>query len=90
MNLSDDEIVSLGLFCENLMQQDLFQVLVNVIEQQTFAEFATTKPHEKNAREAVYARFDAFRGFLGTMGELARHAQGILEQHNAPSDLDEQ
>jgi hypothetical protein len=67
--MTDDEILTLGSFCETLMGSGCLGGPVGEFEKQVFQHFMMTKPNELKAREGVYAVQDFFA-----------HMQALVEQ----------
>jgi len=65
--LNEQEIISLGHYCEDLLQQENFNKVVNLFEQQISHDFLKTKPEEKQKREGIYASYVGLSEFLGLM-----------------------
>jgi hypothetical protein len=88
MTLTDDEIVTLGIFSEALLTNESWQRLIEIFEQQQFASFMSTDPKSSKEREHLYAQFSGVRSFIGTMADLVKR-KTQLEQQEAPSSLHE-
>lgn len=73
--MTDDETIALGEYCEDLMRQENFNVLVQQFELQCFQHIMTTAPHETKTREGVFAKYCGLRDFLG-------HVKACVEQKN--------
>jgi hypothetical protein len=88
MNLTEDELVTLGIFCEALLQHEHWQRLVSVFEHQQFASFMGTDAKSVKEREHIYAQFSGVQAFLGTLADLVK-LKAQIEQRNAPSSEDD-
>jgi hypothetical protein len=51
--VTDDEIVTLGSFCETLMCHSAWAVVVEQFEQHCFQHVMTTEPYEQKKREGI-------------------------------------
>lgn len=85
--MTDEDIVALGLYCENLKSQEFWQVLLSQFETQTVQHFLTTKPDDQTTREHIYASFSGVRDFVGNMDVIIAQKDEILRKsEEAPSD----
>jgi len=86
--LTDEEIVSLGLYAEDLLSQDYFRVLRQQFELQCFAHFMSTAPKDKMEREGVYQQYQGAKDFLAHITACAQQKDQILERIKALSEQD--
>lgn len=84
--MTNQEIVELGQYCEDLMNQDYFVKLVGLFETQTIQHMLGTKPEETQKREAVYASFSGVRDFIGLLQTYKDAKDEIITRDNAPSE----
>lgn len=89
--MTEDEIVSLGNYCETLRHNPQFKVLLDQFELQIVQHMLTTEPHEQKKREGIYASFLGVRDFLGHMDALITEKKKLTEpQIDALSEYDAQ
>jgi hypothetical protein len=89
MTLTDDDIVTLGMFSEALLQDPNWQRLVDVFEQQQFATFASTEAKAVKEREKIYDQLLGARMFLSTLADFAKLKAQIIERNISPSSTDD-
>lgn len=88
---SENEIVQLGNYVEQLFQQDHFNTLFEEFTQQSVQQMLTTAPHETKAREGIYAQINGARALLDMMKQyIAVRDEIYAKQHEAdhPHDAD--
>ena len=61
--MTDDDIITLGDYCEDLLQQEFFNVVVQQFEVQCFGHFMQTDPNSTKEREGIYATMSGLRDF---------------------------
>jgi hypothetical protein len=88
--VTDDELVALGDFCENLKVNPQFKVLTNQFELQIIHHFLNTAPHETKKREGIYASYSGVRDFLGNMDAIISQKEEIVNPKKEPSETDAQ
>jgi hypothetical protein len=85
--VTEFERISLGEYCEDLLQQESFNTLVRLHETQSMQDLLNTGLLEKNKREAIYAAFHGFKEFLGLMKACVDVKDGLLKSNEqAPSE----
>ena len=85
--MTEHEQVSLGEYCEDLLNQESFNELVTLYETQISQDLLNTGLLEKNKREALYASFHGFKEFLGLLKTLIDVKNGVLKANEpVPSD----
>jgi hypothetical protein len=92
VNVTDDEVVALGDFCETLLQQPSFNHLVALREDDLAKTILSTAPHEKDIREAAHASYNGLREFLGVMKSLVDRKRVLTETSEpdlSPDDGDD-
>lgn len=67
MPKSENEIVQLGNYVEQLFQQDHFNTLFEEFQQQSIKHMLATAPHETKTRETIYSQITGGRAFLDLM-----------------------
>jgi hypothetical protein len=80
--MTEDEVISLGQYCENLLTQDNFTMLVKQFETQTIEHLLTTNADEKQKREDIYASISGVRDFLGLMRFFVDKKNQIIEEQD--------
>lgn len=85
MQLTEDQIVALGDFCETLREAPDFQEIVSQFEQQIVGHMLATEPHELKKREGYYASLMGVREFLGHIAAIKNQRDQIITRNNAPS-----
>lgn len=85
--MTDDERIELGHYCEDLLQQEAFQFVLQQFEQQCFQHFVTSKPPNKMERESIYAQYqganallDHIRAFVSDKNETLQRIAALSEQ----------
>jgi hypothetical protein len=86
--MSEDEIVALGNFCENLRNSPSWKILLDQFEKQIVEHMLHTEPHEAKKREGIYASFLGVRDFLGHLKAIETDRDQIIERNKAPSNED--
>lgn len=69
-DLTDDEIIAVGSFCETVTQQQAWRVLTDTFEQQIFQHMMCTEAQEQKKREGIYASFSGVRDFIAHINAL--------------------
>jgi hypothetical protein len=87
--LTDDEIVALGTYCADTLNDPNFNLLVQQYELQIVSHILGTEAHETKKREGIYASALGFREFLGHMKAILSEAQKLSEPQ-AASEYDPQ
>jgi hypothetical protein len=77
--VTDDDIIMLGEFCEQVLSAPEFTVLVQQYELQAFSQFASTAPEHKASREYIYATMQGMREFVSHMAEVTAQRARILK-----------
>jgi hypothetical protein len=68
--VTNEEIVELGMYCEGLLQQEPFRILVEQYELNCFQHFVSTAAHEQKKRDGIYAQFNGLKDFLGMIANV--------------------
>lgn len=84
-DLSPDEIITLGSFCETIQSSPAWQMLRAMYEQQQFRHMMSTEAHEQKRREGIYASCSGFMDFIAHMNLFITTKDKLLEQP-APSE----
>ena len=82
--MTDDEIVTLGSFCETLLGSDAWRVIVDQFEQQCFQHMMSTEAHETKKLEGVFATYQGVRDFLAHMNAIVAQKDKILAPQGLP------
>jgi len=77
--VTDEEIILLGDFCEQLMRDERFTVIVQQYDLQCWTHTSTTLEHETKKREVLYFKRAGVQEFLD-------HLKAIIDQKNALSE----
>jgi hypothetical protein len=86
--LTNDEIIALGIFCEELANSGLFQMLCEQYEKNCFQHLMTTQPHETKKREGIFASYVGVKDFLGLMTSIAELKTKLTEPSQDAQDED--
>lgn len=86
--MTDDELIELGLYCEDLLSQEHFNVLARQFDLQCFEHMMGTEAHETKKRESIFATRTGLRDFLGHLRAVVDQKDEILKRYEAPSDED--
>lgn len=90
MDLTEDETVALGTYCEALMQDASFNTLARYFELSIYQSFMSTGPLETQKREKLYAEHNGVHNFLSMMKALVMEKDKILNPALSPEDDDAQ
>lgn len=85
--MTDDQIVELGVFCQSTLVHDHFNEVWRLFEQQTTANFLSTKPEQAAEREAIYAKLNGARELLGFMHSIVLRAEELTAAAQPTTDL---
>lgn len=91
--MTEDEIVTLGNYCEGLLQNHMFTKVLEQFEKQLFDHMMRTDPHEQKRREGIYATCRGVQDLLGHMHAFVTERDKIQEinkQKTEPSEYDAQ
>lgn len=83
-----DDILNVGSYCEQLLQNPTFQFISGYFEQGAVGELLATKPHETKTRESIYARVTAHREFLNLLVHFVQQKKEATEPQPDQSDDD--
>lgn len=88
-NLSEDQIIELGNFCEALRLHPQFNALLKSFELQIVDHMMSTEPHEAKKREGIYASCLGVRDFQAHMNAFVEAKEKIFaKQKPEPSEFD--
>ena len=76
--MNDETINGLGMLCIELLNSEAFDALTKLYSQQCAVDMLQTEGHEARKREAIYAAFQGFEGFLKLMKQFAAAAEKQL------------
>ena len=85
MQRSEDEVVAMGDYCEQLMRDDAFNSLCQEFSLQNALYILRTEPHETKKRESIYAANRAYSDFIGLMSEYVSRRDEIIKRNDQPS-----
>ena len=85
---TENEVVTIGGYCEALMRDDTFNMLVKEFQEQSVRAMLVTEPHEHKKREGIYAEIRGFDQFIGLLRTYVEQAQDILKK-NDPAIADD-
>lgn len=92
--LTDDQLIELGDFCAALELHPQFQVLTAIFDQQNYADFMNTHPHETKKREGLYSERQGYQSFRASMTFYVDAAAQLrdkqLQEMTALSEYDAQ
>ena len=86
--MTDDEIILLGDYCEGILRNDLFDVVVKQFELQCFIHWANTDPKNIKEREAIFAQRSALNEFIGHMKAIVSQRDETHKRNEALSQGD--
>jgi hypothetical protein len=81
--LTDDDIIMLGTYCEGLLREELFNVLVKQFELNCFDHMMSSAAHETKKREGVFATYQGLKDFLGLMITVVAQKNKLTEEPSA-------
>ena len=76
--MNDETINGLGMLCIELLNSEAFDALTKLYSQQCAVDMLQTEGHEARKREAIYASYQGFEGFLKLMKQFAAAAEKQL------------
>jgi len=79
--MNDDTITGLGIFCMEMLNSETFDALTKLYSQQCAVDMLQTEGHEAKKREAIYAAYQGFEGFLALMKKFAAAAEKQIQTH---------
>lgn len=88
MNLSEDEKITLGDFCERTLCDDAFSAITNLYETATVQQLLSTKPQDRGRRDELFFSIRGVRDFLSLMAQLVAEKNRLLDTTPEPSDDD--
>lgn len=84
--MTEDELIMLGDYCEDLLSQECFNFVAQQFHQQCFEHFMSSDTKED--RERVYARMGGQQDFLSHMRAYVTQRDAIYQHNRALSDED--
>lgn len=78
MNLTDDEKIALGDFCEMVLNDDRFSFITQQYETSTVQSLLMTKPQDRERRDELYFAVRGVKDLLGLMADLAREKNRLI------------
>jgi hypothetical protein len=78
--MQDDDIVSLGMFCEGVLSSDAFTHLVQQYELQAFINWKATAPQNVKEREHAFAKLSGLQDFLLHMKSFVDQKDAIINR----------
>jgi hypothetical protein len=86
--MTEDELIALGEYCEQLLSQDYFATLVQQFDAQCYTQMMESEPHEKMKRESVYCEYRGCKAFLDHLRAFVDQKNQTLQRNAAPSQED--
>ena len=86
MNLTDDEIIVMGTFCETVLDSALFSTLTTQYETSTVQQLLSTKPQDRIVRDQHYYAVRGVRDFLSLMAHYVAEKHRLIELEHKPSE----
>jgi hypothetical protein len=83
--MTDEELIDLGTWCEELLSEERFRRVVEEFEQQCFQHFITTTPKDKMERESIYLQCQGAKDFLAHVRAYAEQKDIALKRIEALS-----
>jgi hypothetical protein len=77
--MTDDEIITLGIYCEGLMRDEQFNLLCEMARKNLYNEFLASAPHETKKREGIYHDVWGLQSFLGLLHTHVQARDRILQ-----------
>lgn len=84
--MTDEDTIELGHYCEDLLSQDYFNVVVQQFNGQCFAHFMSAETPQK--REETYSRFNGGQDFLAHLAAFVEQKDSALQRIAALSEQD--
>jgi len=82
--MNDETITGLGMLCMELLNSEAFDALTKLYSQQCAVDMLNTEGHEAKKREAIYAAYQGFEGFLSLMKKFAAAAEKQTQLQQQP------
>jgi hypothetical protein len=82
--MSEDDLIAIGLWCEDLLQQEFFRTVVDTFDKACYEQIMSSEPHEKMKRDSTYNEYRGAKAFLDHIRALVDQKNQI-EQRNALS-----
>lgn len=82
----DEDIIVIGEYCEDLLQQNVFKVLVDEFDKQCFSHFMATDAKDKMERESVYQQWRGAKDFLDHLTAFVTQKDETLKRNAALSE----
>lgn len=76
------------MLCMDLLNSEAFDALTKLYSQQCAVDMLNTEGHEAKKREAIYAAYQGFEGFLALMKKFAAAAEKQINV-NTQQNVDE-
>ncbi len=86
--MNDEDRIALGEYCERLLGEDLFTVLVQQFEMQCFQSMMRTDPKALKEREGIYAQFRGLNDFLEHLRACVLDKDGVYKRIAELSEQD--
>jgi hypothetical protein len=86
--MTEDELIALGEYCEQLLSQDYFATLVQHFDMQCYQQMMVSEPHEKMKRESAYNEYRGCKAFLDHLKAFVDQKNATLARNAAPSQED--
>lgn len=80
--MNDEMILGLGGFASELLSSEAFDALCKLYSQQCAVDILNTEPKATSEREAIYASYQGFEGFLALTKKLSEAHTKISTQQN--------
>lgn len=90
--MSDIEMIDFGRDCENLLQDQAFIKVFNLLIDQSLQSIVSTEPADKEGRERGYYHYRALADLISTLKQQVAVKDEIIARDNIenPSDNNEE
>lgn len=89
MNLSDDDKIALGDYCDQVLRDERFAVITNLFETATVQQLLSTKPQDRGRRDELFFSVRGVRDLLQLMAQLAVEKNRLLDPTQNRKELSE-
>lgn len=90
--MTDEDVVLLGTFSEELMRDERFNVLCALFRETSVAALLGSRPEDREARETIYTKLQGVQDFLGLLKSFVTQRDATIARNDAeqaaPDDQD--
>ncbi len=79
--MTDQEVIELGYYCEELLRNEYFNTVSQQFEQQCFVHMMTTAPKDKMEREGIYSQYRGYKDFIAHLVAFVEQKNRLIKEH---------